>query len=124
MTTPEHTHAKILVVEDDDDLRDELGELLSTHGFDVVSAENGEVGLTLLRAQRDIRGIILDVGMPVMNGASFRGEQLSDPQLASIPMILVTGREDIATLATILRPAACVKKPALGELMDVIERCI
>jgi CheY-like chemotaxis protein len=111
----------IMVVEDDDDLREELAELLCAHGFAVVSAENGAVALRALRQNADVRAIVLDVGMPVMNGATFRGEQLEDSGLASIPVVLLTGRDDITPLSMALGAAACVRKPDVGALVQAVE---
>lgn len=115
--------SKIMVVEDDADIRDGLSALLSDHGFSVLTAENGEIALGLLRDNTDVRAILLDVSMPVMNGATFRGQQLADPTIAEIPLILVTGRDDSAPLANALGATACVRKPLVGdELLQLVER--
>jgi len=58
-----------------------------------------------------------------MNGATFRGEQLADPALASIPLILLSGRDDIDFMANALGAAACLRKPLVGDaLLRVLER--
>jgi CheY-like chemotaxis protein len=106
---------KILIAEDDDDVREGLMELIGDSGFEVISAENGEVALDLLRKNPDVRAILLDVAMPVMNGATFRGQQLADPAIADIPLILITGREDITPMANALGAVACLRKPCVGE---------
>lgn len=112
----------ILVVDDDDALRDELCDLLTEHGFEALPALNGEEALRVLRARRDIRAIISDVGMPVMNGATFRGTQLADEDIAAVPLIVLTGRDDIAALALAMKPAAFLRKPfAVDELLRVLD---
>jgi len=110
-----------MIVEDDADIREAVCELLHAQGFATLSAENGQDALVLLRKQPDVRAIVLDVTMPVMNGATFRGEQLADPSIAAIPLILLTGREDSAPIARALGAAACVQKPfAPNDLLRVL----
>jgi len=106
---------KILVVEDDPDIRDAVSELLQDAGYEVLLSDNGADALSQLREQPDVRAIVLDLMMPVMNGATFRGEQLADPTIASIPLILLTGREDIRPIARALEATACLQKPLSGE---------
>ena len=111
----------ILVVDDDDDLRGSLCDLLVEHGFEALPARHGEEALELLRARRDVRAIVLDITMPVMNGATFRGTQLADESMAAVPLIVLTGRDDIAPLAQAMKPAACLRKPfAVDELLRVL----
>lgn len=113
----------LLVVEDDREIRESLCELLLQEGFEVRTASNGEEALVMLREQPDVRAIVLDMVMPVMNGATFRGEQLADPRIASIPTILLTGRDDSMPLARALGAAACVRKPFTPEaLLEVLSR--
>ena len=123
MTSRSQTSSKILVVEDDDDLREELRELLVGRGFEVILAENGEAGLAALRANANIRAIVLDVAMPVMNGATFRGEQLADPAVAEIPVVLLSGRDDLRAIGRALGAIACVRKPCSDELVRTLEQC-
>jgi CheY-like chemotaxis protein len=81
-----------LVVEDDDELREVLTEVLSDAGFDAWGAQNGADALDLLRASlRDGRRlpdvILLDLMMPVMDGRRFREVQRADPSLAQVPLL-------------------------------------
>lgn len=80
----------ILVVDDDRASVEALCELLKKEGHDVVCAEDGRQALERLREGRKFCVILLDVMMPVMNGYEFREEQLRDPNLASIPVFLLT----------------------------------
>jgi CheY-like chemotaxis protein len=113
----------ILVVEDDSDLRTALDDLLRDEGYDVLTASHGEEGLSLLREHPHVRAIVLDVAMPVMNGATFRGEQLADERIASVPLILLSGRDDIAPLASALGAAVCIRKPLASEaLLEALAR--
>jgi two-component system, chemotaxis family, chemotaxis protein CheY len=101
----------IMVVEDDAEIREGVCELLRADGYEVIAAEDGRAGLATLVERPDVRAIVLDLVMPVMNGATFRGQQLENPQIAAIPLILLTGRDDSATLAKALGVSACVQKP-------------
>ncbi len=81
----------VLVVEDDGDIRDELRLLLVELGHDVLLAKDGAQALRLLREGAAIDLILLDLLMPVMDGWSFRKEQLADPALAEIPVAILSG---------------------------------
>lgn len=114
-------NATVLIVDDDVEFRESVASWLSTHGFDVVVAENGRDALARLRDNPEVVAIVLDVEMPVMNGATFRGEQLSDPTIASIPLILLSGREDISPIAKALGAAASLRKPVSGaQLLEAV----
>ena len=78
----------ILIVEDDDDIRDALADALELAGYRVVSARHGQAALDWLRHSPQPRLILLDLMMPVMDGWQFRREQLKSPELARIPVIV------------------------------------
>jgi CheY-like chemotaxis protein len=84
----------VLVVDDDDDLRETLGEVLSDEGFQVRFAPNGRAALEILRDELhgDLRpcAVLLDLMMPVMSGWQFREEQRGDPLLAAIPVVVMS----------------------------------
>ena len=81
---------KILLVEDDDDLRDAVAESLEVEGHRVESAMNGADALAKLNAGARPDVILLDLMMPVMDGWQFRAAQLADPKHADIPVIVIT----------------------------------
>ncbi len=84
------THAaRILVVDDDPDLRRSLAELLEEEGYEVSCANNGEEALHALAGAAP-NAILLDLTMPVMDGWTFREVQRSDPRLASIPTVVIS----------------------------------
>ena len=101
----------ILVVEDDQDVRDALATVLETEGYTVVTAAHGEEALGRLRAASAPSVILLDLYMPVMNGWAFRAEQLRDPKLAEIPVIVVSADSMVARRAADLGAAGYVGKP-------------
>src|SRR5687768_15158780 len=80
----------VMVVDDDDDIRETLAGLLEDEGYGVAAFPTGLEALAALKGGLGPRVILLDLMMPVMDGAEFRREQLADPALASIPVILIT----------------------------------
>jgi two-component system, chemotaxis family, chemotaxis protein CheY len=100
---------RILLVDDDSDLREALAELLIDEGFEVTEASNGRDALELLEEQTaDL--IILDYMMPVMSGPEFRAQQLARPAFASIPVVLLSAAKDCADFKT-MAPDVIMKKP-------------
>lgn len=84
---------KILIVEDAKDLRDDMIEMLSLEGFEVVEAENGAVGVEKARTEHpDL--IICDVMMPELDGYEVLETLRKDPQTAMIPFIFLTSRTE------------------------------
>lgn len=85
----------VLVVEDDDDTRDSLEDLLGHAGYGVLAAANGAAALSLLRAAPQARNppcdlVILDLMMPVMNGWDFHARLKANPRLAHVPVLLLS----------------------------------
>jgi CheY-like chemotaxis protein len=81
---------RVLIVDDDREIREVLGELLRDEGFAVEAAWNGETALARLQAGFQPDVIVLDIMMPVMDGLAFRALQRSQPALAGIPIIGLT----------------------------------
>ncbi len=84
-------HKQILVIEDDDSIRDALEELFASEGFSVATAENGRVGLAALASTKPCL-VLLDLMMPVLDGRGFLSalEESDDRELASTPVVLIT----------------------------------
>jgi CheY-like chemotaxis protein len=109
---------RVLVVDDDKDIRDTIVELLSDEGYEVVSARDGVEALKRLR-ERPTDLVILDLMMPRMDGWQFRREQVADPHLAHIPVVVVSAyghRDDIEAEAFVPKPCD------LQALLDAVER--
>jgi CheY-like chemotaxis protein len=81
---------RLLLVEDDEAIRQSLGEALQDNGFEVATAGNGCEALGLLRSTPRPAAILLDLMMPVMDGWDFRQEQLADSELRDVPVVVVT----------------------------------
>ncbi len=116
--------ARILVVEDDTDLRLSLAEVLEEEGCEVACATDGEDALRQLAARAVPAAILLDLTMPRMDGWTFRSHQQKDPRLAAIPTVVISAAyasdpRNIAELA----PAAFLSKPFdVGSLIDTLKR--
>ena len=111
---------QVLVIDDDDELRETIVEVLADTGFAVAQADNGAVALSLLQASDALPSVILlDLMMPVMNGWEFREAQLGDPRLAAIPVVLMTASRDLKGLDV----DQVLRKPAtLDDLVKAIGR--
>jgi len=92
----EREEPKILVVEDDEDARDAMVALLQLKGYRAVPASNGREALDYLDRAPAPDLIILDLWMPVLDGWQFRSEQMKNPRLADIPVIVVSALGDRA----------------------------
>jgi len=82
--------ATVLIVDDDRAILDGVGEFLREEGFRVVATRNGAHALARLRAGLRPNVILLDVLMPVMDGWDFRAEQLADPALRDVPVVVIS----------------------------------
>jgi signal transduction histidine kinase len=117
--------ARVLLVEDDADIRDVLTQMLSDEGVQVSSANNGREALTTLQRGVPPDVIVLDLMMPVMDGWQFRLEQKKDPTLASIPVVAMSA--DASAKAEAIDVDAYVRKPLefnnlLGRIRHVVEQ--
>jgi CheY-like chemotaxis protein len=98
----------VLVVDDDEDIREELRDALVEQGWQVTCVEDGAQALEYLRSGAPLPAVILlDLMMPVMDGHQFCEHQSSDPALAGIPVVVVTAGRDRPRAPT----AAVVRKP-------------
>jgi CheY-like chemotaxis protein len=105
-----HAH-RVLIVDDEDTIRDTLVEVLGENGYDAIGATDGKDALRRLRGGGPWSLILLDLTMPVMDGAAFRNEQRRDPALAPIPVVVLSAYRDVAAKAAALRVAAFLPKP-------------
>lgn len=118
------TAREVLVVEDDNDLRESLSQALRDHGYTVTQAENGQQALDLLHAGARPSVILLDLMMPVLNGWELRDALRDDPALADIPQLVISAYMDEAEQHVLeLSPDDCIRKPfAIRVLLEAIER--
>lgn len=100
----------MLVVDDDADIRETMAGVLEDEGYEVRLAEDGRAALAVLETCAP-QVIVLDLMMPVMNGEEFRQNQLRDPALASIPVIVISAAYDAPVVASKLKADGFLPKP-------------
>src|SRR5258706_7308950 len=114
---------RLLLVEDDGELRSSLSELLLSDGYDVVQASNGSEALDRLRTTPTPDLILLDLMMPVKDGWQFRVEQKRDPALAAIPVVALSA--DDTPKAAAIDAEAYIRKPFLyPALAETVRRIL
>lgn len=85
-----HHCNSILIVEDDTSLRVLIAEVLENEGYSVNQAENGQEALNLLETIKKPCLVLLDMMMPIMNGAAFLNKLTENVHLATIPVLVVS----------------------------------
>jgi CheY-like chemotaxis protein len=110
MTMP--TSHPVLIIDDDEEIRESIIDFLQDHGYAPVGAANGKDALEkLCGGLPEPCLIILDLMMPVMDGRTFRDEQLRDPELARIPVVVVSAFREAPAVVEDMDCAALVSKP-------------
>src|SRR5262249_19558825 len=114
---------RVLVVDDDDDIRETIISLLEDEGIGAAGAINGEQALTYLRGTSPPSFILLDLMMPIMDGPQFRAEQVRDGRLAAIPVVVLSGHAHARSMASTMGVAEVMLKPlTLDRLLAVVDR--
>ena len=118
-----HPQSRVLIVDDVAATRTGLAELLRLRGYVAHEAATGEEGLRCLRENPTTEVVVLDLRMPGGNGFWFREQQLADPLVAHVPVIVFTGAADTASAAEQLRIDEVMRKPvAVDDLLAAIAR--
>jgi CheY-like chemotaxis protein len=121
-TTQAAARPPVLVVDDDRDIRETLQELIEDEGFPAVVAKNGADALARMRERRPCL-VILDLFMPVMDGAEFRRQQLADAALADVPVVVVSAAASLDERVASMRPDGYLEKPLrLERLLEIVAR--
>jgi CheY-like chemotaxis protein len=102
-------HCPVLIVEDDEDLREMMAQLLTLEGFQAATVANGREALDYLHQAGKPDVILLDLMMPVMDGWEFRRQQRADPAIAPVPVIVLSALDQ--NRAASLDATAFLKKP-------------
>ncbi len=119
---PSH-RGKVLIIDDDPDLRDAISRMLSKEGFWAVAAADGEEGLRLAKSIRP-DAITLDIAMPGIDGWQVLAMLKEDPELTTIPVVLLTIIEDKARGFT-KGAAEYLQKPvSRDQLIAVLSRLL
>lgn len=116
----------ILVVDDDSDIREAVAEALAQEGHAVETAANGREAMDLLSAVAareqlpDL--ILLDLRMPVLDGAGFMQELHERERLAAIPVFVLSAEDDVREVAGALCAAGYVRKPMrMKDVLGVVQ---
>ena len=116
-------HRPLLLVEDDDDVRDAMAASLRDEGYVVAEAENGRLALEWLQRNGDPCLVLLDLWMPVMSGMELREKMVQDPRLAALPLVIVSAAGDGKARAEEMGAIGFLRKPLdLQDLLATVER--
>jgi len=112
----------VLLIEDHEDVRNWMADVLRLAGHVVATAANGADALSLLRLVRP-SVIVSDLDMPVMDGWTFRERQLASPDLHGIPFVVVSASPVSMADAAALGAAAVLTKPlGVAKLLECVRR--
>ncbi len=118
-----HDARPVLLVEDDEAIRESLSELLESEGYRVVTARNGQVAMEWLESSSESPGVmLLDLMMPVMSGLEVLDamRRLGDAERRDVPVIVLTASRDRSEAKGVV---ANLRKPIdVDELLDTIAR--
>ena len=110
----------VLIIDDEADVRDLLSEIISRAGYTVRTASDGLAAIDVLQ---DVRPnvIIMDLQMPLMNGAAFREAQRHNREWIRIPTVVMTGTTDETQLD--LAVEETLRKPVRSQkLLEIVRR--
>jgi len=112
----------ILIIEDDEGVRESIAEMLRDEGYDVDVVPDGERAIEYLGCRSPPTLILLDLLMPTMDGAQFCARQRANSEWARIPVVVMSARRDTAERARSIGAAAWLTKPMhFEELLHVIQ---
>jgi DNA-binding NtrC family response regulator len=118
--------AHLLLVDDDNDIVEALGDLLRHEGHQVHSASTGEQGLVVLRASPLPDVLVLDVDMPVLGGPGMAHKMLMhDAGEENVPIILMSGSDNLPEIARQMGTTYVLKKPpTLEGFLAMLDRAL
>lgn len=112
-----------MIIDDDDDLRDTLADIMTAQGYEVSAFGDARAALLALEHGRPPFLILLDLMMPEMSGWEFRSAQLENASLAPIPVVVVTAATVFSNGVRSLADVEILRKPFdLDTLLAVVDR--
>ena len=116
----------ILIVDDDEDIRDAIALVLERRGYRAVGAFDGQDALDQLRAHDGAPALILlDLMMPRLNGVDFAKQFRSSSGVSQAPIVVLSGDSRARETAASLGAADCLSKPVdLMDLVDTVRRFV
>src|SRR4051794_20623835 len=116
-------HRTLLLVEDDDDVRDAMAGSLRDEGYVVAEVGNGRLALDWLQKNDEPCLILLDLGMPGMSGIELHAEMALDPRLKALPLVVVSAAGDAHERAAEMGALGFLRKPLdLKDLLATVEQ--
>jgi CheY-like chemotaxis protein len=114
----------ILIVDDDESIRAALTQVLELGGYAVASAGDGAAALERLRSGERPALLLVDLVMPTLDGWQLCAELARDPDLGSIPVVILSAAWNLHNERTGgLQPAATLLKPINFKLLfEIVER--
>jgi len=112
----------VLIIEDDRDIAETMTEMLDERGYCAETAVNGAAALERLRSPPLPSVILLDLTMPVMDGQEFRRAQLAAPELASIPVVVLTADTGARGHSELGATGYLIKPVSLDSLVETVRR--
>jgi len=116
---------RVLVIEDDNDIRRLITESFRSAGLDVVAAVDASQALRTALARKPA-AVVLDIGLPDYDGTQFVARwRERRPDAGDVPIVIVSGRADRREIASLLGAAYVCGKPFIvDELVDQVERAV
>jgi CheY-like chemotaxis protein len=118
---------KILVVDDDPDVREMIQFVLESAGYATVGAEDGAAALDCVHSGRSppLALIFLDLRMPRVNGVEFMRALTADPGAPRVPVVLLSGDGRARDIAPVVGAAACLTKPVdVNDILELVHRLV
>jgi DNA-binding NtrC family response regulator len=116
-------HKKVLIIEEDDDIRLALGDILASEGHTVCAVKSGLEGLDRLRAMQPVGIVMLDLLKNGMTSEEFIAAKNVEATSANVPVVLVSASRRLPEIAKTLGVAAYLAKPMkMQELLDIVTR--
>lgn len=121
---PNYMVKNILIIDDSLEIQQLLRLLLESRGYHIDCTSNGEEALTLLGLSENVPDVILlDLQMPVMGGLSFLRSRQNDAKLRDIPIVLMSGEDDVINTGKLGHVADVLKKPFnMVSVLKSVER--
>lgn len=116
---------KILIVDDSEIIRQQLGRALSEAGLTVVEATDGVDGLEKVAEHDDIALLVLDINMPRMNGLDMLEALKRNPKTASLPVLVLTTEAQNSMVARAKQSGAkawLIKPVKMDLFVNVVQR--
>ena len=119
MSTPP---ARILVVDDNEALRENLQEALELEGYEVAVAADGVAALARLREDSRFAAVLLDLMMPGMDGRELLARIRGDGRLAGLRVVMTTGQTGARARAGVPADAFLTKPFGVRELLAALHQ--